>query len=82
MLSIKEANTTENHQQVPTNDQQAPNVNAPDPCAQKKGTSQRQTEANRRNALLSTGPRNTQRTRFNAVRHGLLAEGLNAMGRR
>jgi hypothetical protein len=69
MLTIKEANLTENHQQAPT-------VNASDPCAQKKGTSQRRIEANRRNALLSTGPRNTQRTRHNAIRHGLLAEGL------
>jgi len=76
MLNIKKANTTENHQQVPSNDQQAPTVNAPDACAQKKGPSQRRIEANRRNALLSTGPGNTQRTRYNAIRHGLLAEGL------
>jgi hypothetical protein len=69
MLNIKEASLTENHQQAPT-------VNASDPCAQKKGTSQRQIEANRRNALLSPGPGNTQRTRHNAIRHGLLAEGL------
>jgi hypothetical protein len=69
MLIIKAANITENHQQAPT-------VNAPDPCAQKKVTSQRRIEANRRNALLSTGPGNTQRTRHNAIRHGLLAEGL------
>jgi hypothetical protein len=69
MLNIKKANITENHQQAPT-------VNAPDPCAQKKGTSQRRIEANRRNALLSTGPGNTQRTRYNAIRHGLLVEGL------
>jgi len=76
MLNIKKANTTENHQQVPSNDQQAPTVNVPDACAQKKGPSQRRIEANRRNALLSTGPGNTQRTRYNAIRHGLLAEGL------
>jgi len=69
MLNIKKANLTENHEQAPT-------VNAADPCAQKKVTSQRQIEANRRNALLSTGPGNTQRTRYNAIRHGLLAEGL------
>ena len=76
MLNIKKANTSENHPQVPSNDQQAPTVNAPDACAQKKDTSQRRIEANRRNALLSTGPGNTQRTRYNAIRHGLLAEGL------
>ena len=32
--------------------------------------------ANRVNAQLSTGPKNTRATRLNAVRHGLLAEGL------
>src|SRR5476649_33302 len=40
-------------------------------------TSQRQTEANRRNALLSTGPRTEdgkERSRQNAVQHGLTAE--------
>src|SRR5712692_2254417 len=73
MLNVKkeEANLTENHQQAPT-------VNASHPSAQKqkKGTSQRKIESNRRNSLHSTGPRNTQRTRHNAIRHGLLAEGL------
>jgi hypothetical protein len=40
-------------------------------------TSQRQTDANRRNALLSTGPRSDegkQRSRGNAYRHGLTAQ--------
>src|SRR5262245_44628189 len=40
-------------------------------------TSLRQVEANRRNALRSTGPRteeDKQRSRQNAVRHGLTAE--------
>ncbi len=70
-IKTKEANLTENHQQAPT-------VNASDPSAknQKKGTSQRKIESNRVNASHSTGPRNTQRTRHNAIRHGLLAEGL------
>jgi len=75
MLNFKKANITENHQQVSTNDQQSPTVNVPNPGAKKKVTSERRIEANRHNALLSTGPRNTQRTRYNAVRHGLLAEG-------
>ncbi len=63
---------------VTEKDQQAPTVNASDPSAkkQKKGTSQKKIESNRRNSLHSTGPRNTQRTRHNAIRHGLLAEGL------
>jgi hypothetical protein len=70
-IKNKEANLTENHQQAPT-------VNASDPSAknQKKGTSQRKIESNRGNALRSTGPRDTQRTRYNALKHGLLAEGL------
>ena len=38
MLKFKKDNTTENHQQAPT-------VNAPDACAQKKDTSQRRIEA-------------------------------------
>ena len=72
MLIIKkEANLTENHQQARI-------VDTSDPSAQKqkKGTSQRRIESNRRNGLLSTGPRNTQRTRYNALKHGLLAAGL------
>jgi hypothetical protein len=34
------------------------------------------TEANRENAQHSTGPNNTASTRFNAVKHGLLAEAV------
>jgi hypothetical protein len=34
------------------------------------------TEANRRNARRSTGPDDTTSTRYNAVKHGLLAEGV------
>ena len=33
-------------------------------------------ESNRINAQRSTGPRNTKSTRFNAVKHGLLAKGI------
>jgi hypothetical protein len=32
--------------------------------------------ANRRNAAMSTGPKDTTSTRYNAVKHGLLAEGV------
>jgi hypothetical protein len=35
--------------------------------------SAKQVAANRQNALKSTGPRNTQKVRFNALRHGLRA---------
>ena len=52
------------------------NAHNGDASAQAKGSSPKRIEANRRNSLLSTGPRNTERTRHNAVRHGLLAAGL------
>ncbi len=42
-------------------------------------TSQEQTEANRRNALKSTGPKSTKgkdRARLNALKHGLLAKDI------
>ena len=39
-------------------------------------TSEIQVEANRRNALKSTGPRDTSLTRFNALKNGLTAEKL------
>jgi hypothetical protein len=34
------------------------------------------TDANRRNSRRSTGPNDTTSTRYNAVKHGLLAEGV------
>lgn len=43
---------------------------------QTKVLSQPRLEANRRNAQRSTGPKNTDRTRLNALKHGLRAEGL------
>ena len=42
-------------------------------------TSQEQTEANRRNALKSTGPKSTKgkaRASLNALKHGLLAKDI------
>ena len=36
-------------------------------------TTRAQIEANRRNSKRSTGPRNTERTRFNGLKHGLCA---------
>lgn len=37
-------------------------------------TSKKQLEANRRNALRSTGPKDTSLTRLNALKHGLLSK--------
>jgi hypothetical protein len=39
-------------------------------------TSLKRIEANRQNAQKSTGPKNQTSTRYNAVKHGLLAEGV------
>ena len=36
--------------------------------------SERKLKANRRNAKLSTGPRDTRRTRYNAQKHGMLSQ--------
>ncbi|HEX6804399.1 MAG TPA: hypothetical protein VF133_12025 [Terriglobales bacterium] len=44
-----------------------------------KTPSERKVIANRRNAERSTGPRNTDRTKSNALKHGLFAVGLTAM---
>ena len=37
-------------------------------------TSKRKTAANRRNAQLSTGPKDTSKSRYNAVTHGITSE--------
>ncbi len=74
MLIFKKQN--DNHEQVPTDDQQSPVVNVPNPGAKKKVRSERQRESSRRNGRRSHGPGNTERTRYNAMRHGLRAEGL------
>jgi hypothetical protein len=39
--------------------------------------SSKKAEANRRNAQKSTGPKDTSKTRFNAIKHGLLSESVN-----
>src|SRR2546428_5248198 len=41
-----------------------------------KKSSERKIEANRKNALRSTGPKDTISTRFNAAKHGLLVVGV------
>jgi len=39
-------------------------------------TSKKQIEANRKNSQASTGPVNISKTRFNAIKHGILAKGV------
>jgi hypothetical protein len=73
MLNLKK---NDNQEQVPPDDQQPPVVNVPNPGAKKKVRSESQREASRRNGRRSHGPENTERTRYNAMKHGLCAEGL------
>jgi hypothetical protein len=74
MLIFK--NHKENQEQVPTNDQESPAVDVPNPGAKKKVRSEKQREASRCNGKRSPGPTNTERTRYNALKHGLRAQGL------
>src|SRR5690242_15548330 len=39
-------------------------------------TSSRRADANKRNAARSSGPKSTERTRYNALKHGLRAKSL------
>ncbi|MEJ2267545.1 MAG: hypothetical protein P8X70_00520 [Nanoarchaeota archaeon] len=39
-------------------------------------TSETQVEANKENAKLSTGPKDTEKTKFNAITHGLTAKSI------
>jgi hypothetical protein len=65
-------------QQIPADETQTSNISASDPGTTKKKrpVSERRVQANRRSALRSTGPRNTERTRFNATKRGFRAQGL------
>ena len=65
-------------QQIPADETQISNRSASDPgtTKKKKPVSERRVEANRGNALRSTGPRHTERTRFNATKRGFRAQGL------
>lgn len=69
MLNMEESKSPDNDRQVPT-------VKGTDASAQSAGASQKRIDANHRNALLSTGPRNTESTRYNATKHGLLSKGV------
>ncbi len=49
-------------------------------AGQKKAVSDQKRQANRANARKSTGPADTGRTKYNAVRHGLCAASLTLPG--
>lgn len=49
------------------------------PKANRKKPSEKKIHANRDNATKSTGPKDTRRTRHNASRHGLLADGISEL---
>ena len=45
-----------------------------EPIRSSKMASQKKTAANQRNRILSKGPKDTSKTRHNAIRHGILSE--------
>jgi hypothetical protein len=58
------------------NEQQTGQPGSFEPTAKKKVRSEKQREASRRNGAGSHGPTDTRKTRYNAIRHGLRAQGL------
>jgi len=76
MLKLNPTEAAAYHKQASTHDQRDSTVNVPDPGAKKKPRSERQREASRRNQLRSHSPRNTDRTRCNAIKHRLPGEEL------
>jgi hypothetical protein len=60
----------------PTQADQEPIADSPVPVGKKKPRSEKQREASRRNGSKGDGPDDTTRTRYNALRHGLRAQGL------
>jgi hypothetical protein len=65
-----------NDQRVSGNEQQTGQPENFEPTAKKKVRSEKQQEASRRNGSHGRGPNDTARTRYNAIRHGLRAQGL------
>ena len=76
MLTYRDSTFPDDSNKRNDRNERGENAHNGDAAAQAKGSSPKRIEANRRNSLLSTGPRNTERTRHNAVKHGLLAAGL------
>ncbi len=65
-----------NQEQLLAHNQQSAPADVAKPVAKKKPRSEKQLEASRRNGRRSHGPRNTERTRYNAIKHALRAQGL------
>jgi hypothetical protein len=79
MLKIEKNNDDVDHlQPMSINEKDSPSIGHSDPGSKKGVRSERQLEASRRNGRRSRGPRNTDRTRLNALKHGLRAQGLTA----
>ena len=51
-----------------------PESETPTTARTKRPLSEKELAARRANAQRSTGPRNTEKTRFNGLKHGLLAQ--------
>jgi hypothetical protein len=63
-------------QQVSAHDPETAKPVSFEPATKKKVRSEKQREASRRNGALSHGPKNTERTRYNAMKHALRSQGL------
>jgi hypothetical protein len=76
MLHMKKSFDNESSQETTTDQHNEPISNSPAEGAKKKPRSEKQREASRRNGSRGHGPNDTTRTRYNAMRHGLRAQGL------
>jgi hypothetical protein len=81
MLTFKKSEPRENdasinHDHLSIDDRGTPPLDKPETGTKRTIRSERQREASRRNGRRGRGPKNTERTRHNAVKHGLRAKGL------
>jgi hypothetical protein len=81
MLNFKKSEPREkaesmNDDHITIDDHGAPPLNKPETPTKATIRSERQRQASRRNGGRGRGPKNTERTRHNALKHGLLAKGL------
>jgi hypothetical protein len=76
MLKFQKGFNNEDSQETTNDRQEEPIANSPAEGSKKKPRSEKQIEASRRNGARSHGPIDTRTTRYNAIRHGLRAQGL------